>query len=49
MEDINLCTKDGVSPIYIACENRHSRTMQLLMNNWGYLMYAKATAPVLSI
>ncbi|XP_062585884.1 uncharacterized protein LOC134247557 [Saccostrea cucullata] len=31
--DINLCNNDGVSPLYIACQNGHDSTLQLLLNN----------------
>ncbi|XP_052695777.1 serine/threonine-protein phosphatase 6 regulatory ankyrin repeat subunit C-like, partial [Crassostrea angulata] len=31
--DINLCDKDGASPLHGACENGHDSTLQLLLNN----------------
>ncbi|XP_062612944.1 ankyrin-1-like [Saccostrea cucullata] len=30
---INLCNKNGASPLYIACQNGHDSTVQLLLNN----------------
>ena len=31
--DVNLCKKNGASPLYIACQNGHESTAQLLLNN----------------
>nr|XP_034330656.1 uncharacterized protein LOC105344498 isoform X23 [Crassostrea gigas]XP_034330657.1 uncharacterized protein LOC105344498 isoform X23 [Crassostrea gigas] len=31
--DINLCKKDGTSPLFIACQNGHDSTVQLLLSN----------------
>nr|XP_034330481.1 uncharacterized protein LOC105323896 [Crassostrea gigas] len=31
--DINLCNKNGATPLYIACQNGHDSTIQLLLSN----------------
>ncbi|XP_078311118.1 uncharacterized protein LOC144617578 isoform X2 [Crassostrea virginica] len=31
--DVNLCRKNGASPLFIACQNGHESTVQLLLNN----------------
>nr|XP_034330634.1 uncharacterized protein LOC105344498 isoform X7 [Crassostrea gigas] len=31
--DINLCNKNGATPLYIACQNGHNSTVQLLLSN----------------
>lgn len=28
-----MCTKDGVSPLYIACQNGHDNIVKLLLSN----------------
>ena len=31
--EVNLCEETGASPLYIACQNGHDSTVQLLLNN----------------
>ena len=31
--EVNLCTKGGFSPLYIACQDGHDNIAQLLLNN----------------
>ena len=31
--DVNLCMKDSTGPLYIACQNGHESTAQLLLKN----------------
>lgn len=47
--DINLCTKDGRSPSYIAHQYGHQSTVRLLSKLERTSIYVQRTEPVLSL
>lgn len=45
--DVNLCNKNGASPVYIAAENGHAEAVRLLLDNGASPNTAKVSGFVL--